>query len=197
MTYRQMIAMRQIVEKGQEFSDWVAEMFRRFGIWEAGAEGDISFMVNPGCLFSTQMITFGSEIDTKFGRFILVKGKDERHENYWHLSGKNSVQYEKLFAKFEHRNGGKEIFPDEPGLPPDGLCVSVYDDHPVLVDWGDLSDEASEAGRCDGAAGDQPKDGSENHVGVQPDPDRRECAEADPDHGGQPDEASGDADAEA
>ena len=140
MTRDQLNTVKVLTEFCQNFADQVLKIMQNSGLDRIDGMG-INVVIRPDLQFTTECISFGCA-SQEAGYFCMSKGyEDEKFT----LLGRNSAEYEKLFADPEVLERLQEAEPAEKPLPPDGLWISVYDDPPVLDSGRDLNDEVPEA----------------------------------------------------
>ena len=99
---------------------------------------ELTIDVRPEYLFSTEFIQFGN-VGKDSGIIRMGKGRRSSNEK-WVPIGKNTAEYELLFADESIRSRMEEIMFGEKELPPDGLCVGDFDDSDPVVDRGNVSE---------------------------------------------------------
>ena len=97
--------------------------------------------VDPQFDFVTKQIEIGTNLRSDSGYVSLTKGKGE---DKYAPTGKNSAEYECLFASETTRSRMEKVLHREKPLPPDGLWVgdSRYDPPVDSREW-DLNDSLS------------------------------------------------------
>ena len=85
--------------------------------------------INPSMDLVTKMIDFGDGIYMPSGYIRLTKGKEETR---YAPTGKNSAEYECLFAEPEVAKRISNILHNAKPLPPDGLWIGRTDDRPAV-----------------------------------------------------------------
>jgi len=101
----------------------------------------VTIEVDPQFDFVAKQIKIGSKWNSDSGFVTLTKGKGE---NRYAPTGKNSPEYEILFADQETRVRMEKVLHREKPLPPDGLWVgdSRYDPPMDSREW-DVNDSLS------------------------------------------------------
>jgi hypothetical protein len=141
LTKRQQEVMKSMVEFAEVFADQVYDIMRNHGLSDIdGCRLDIS--VDPSCLFTTEVVMFGRG-NKDSGNIYLTKGRRSKHERFV-PTGKNSPEYERLFANETVRTAMEAGNDNEKPLPPDGLWIGdPRNDYPV-GDWEwDVNDSLS------------------------------------------------------
>jgi len=101
----------------------------------------VTLTVDPQFDYVLKQIIIGSKWNSECGHMTLTKGKGE---NKYAPTGKNSPEYEILFADQETRVRMEKVLHREKPLPPDGLWVgdSRYDPPVDSREW-DVNDSLS------------------------------------------------------
>ena len=102
---------------------------------------DLRITVNPSLKLSTKMIQYGEHPDDDYGSISLCKGV---YDDDYKPIGKNSAEYELLFADEAVRKAIQERLDREKPLPPDGLWVGASNNSDPVDGWEwDLNDSLS------------------------------------------------------
>ena len=98
-------------------------------------------IVDPKREFTARDIVVGESIGKDFGQICLTRGKgDEKYEPL----GKNSAEYELLFADEAVRSRMEKVLHREKPLPPDGLWVGDPRNDAPVGNWEwDVNDSLS------------------------------------------------------
>ena len=129
LTDRQQEVMKSMVEFSEVFADQIYDIMRNHGLSNIDGCG-LQISVDPSCLFTTEVVAFGRE-DSDSGYIYLTKGRRSSNERFV-PTGKNSHEYELLFADEATRIKMQKAAQKEKPLPPDGLWISVFErDDPV------------------------------------------------------------------
>lgn len=130
-TAEQMKALKSMIEFTENFADQILYIMRHHGL-DLADGCDLKIGINPNQKLVNRMISFGCSYKKDAGEITLTRGeKDERYIP----TGKNSPEYEILFATEEMAERIRQILQREKPLPPDGLWISS-DDNPSPVDGG-------------------------------------------------------------
>lgn len=121
----QLKVIKQMTVFAEKFADQILKIMYDHQLDKA--EGcKMSIYVDPGFDPVPCQIRFG-EYDKESGRFELI-----RQEGEYRAIGKNSLEYEIIFASEKLRSRILENLHDDPPYPPDGLWLSAYDNDPVV-----------------------------------------------------------------
>ena len=129
LTEEQQKILKGLMYVSGKFADQILHIMKNHGL--SAIDGcELTINVNPDFLFSTECVTFG-RIDSDAGRIQISKGRRSKDEQFLPV-GKNSYEYELLFADEAVRRAMERGKPDEKPLPPDGMWISDnYYDPPV------------------------------------------------------------------
>ena len=129
LTGKQQKILKDMMYISGKFADQILHIMQNHGLDKI--EGcELQICVTPECLFTTEYVSFGHH-NTDSGRVQLCKGRRTANERFA-LTGKNSYEYELLFADEAVRRAMERGKPDEKPLPPDGMWLSDnYYDPPV------------------------------------------------------------------
>ena len=98
-------------------------------------------MLDPLYNFSTNVIHYGKNPDDDYGEISLSKGV---YDNDYKPFGRNSAEYELLFADEAVRKAIQERLDREKPLPPDGLWVGASNNSDPVDGWEwDVNDSLS------------------------------------------------------
>lgn len=127
LSNRQLEAVRQIAEVGKRCADDMLRIMDESGLSQIPGSR-VWITVNPEFDTVTNSFEFGSPgMDS--GYIHLNRGREEKR---YEPLGKNSAEYEIIFANEATRRRLQEILSVKKELPPDGLWLSVYDDYPAV-----------------------------------------------------------------
>lgn len=120
LTEEQFEIVKGMTEYVERVADQVYHIMINHGLNKV--EGfNLRLSVSPWLTFTTKQIEIGMGVNCDSGYVMLTKGKDESE---YVPTGKNSAEYERLFASEKVRSRMEKIVPGEKPLPPDGLWVS-------------------------------------------------------------------------
>ena len=123
----QMTTLKSMIDIAENISDQFLHIMRNSGLDKIPG-CDLWIHVQPELDFLTEHIQFG-HLNADTGKINLGKGKyDERFSPF----GKNSAEYELLFADDTIRAAIKKILDIKKPLPPDGLWIGNSDNEPPL-----------------------------------------------------------------
>lgn len=125
-TQEQLKVIKQMVVFAENFADQMLKIMTDHHL-DTVDGCNLNICVSPSIELANRYVAFGSD-DSDAGIIRLFKG-DMTNEKY-KATGKNSLEYEILFADDELRKRIFENLKDEPPLPPDGLWLSACDDDP-------------------------------------------------------------------
>ena len=141
LTKEQQEILKDLMYVSGKFADQVLHIMQNHGLDKIKG-CDLAIMVTPEHLFSTETVTFG-HTDTDAGRISLCKGRRTKDEPFLPF-GKNSYEYELLFADEAVRSRIEKILHGEKPLPPDGLWVGADRNSDPVDGWEwDLNDSLS------------------------------------------------------
>ena len=124
----QLIVIKQMTELAENFTDQLLRIMENHGLDKVtGCRMKID--VNPAMDLVTKMIEFGDGIYSPSGYIRLTKGKEETR---YAPTGKNSAEYECLFAEPEVAKRISQVLHNAKPLPPDGLWIGRNDDRPAV-----------------------------------------------------------------
>ena len=124
----QLIAIKGLMEICGNFADQILHILQNHNL-----DTEMKITVNPDYSQITRMIEFGEEYGRKGCGYIkLVKGLED---NEYTTVGRNSHEYECLFAGAENLERVSRILQKEKGFVPDDLPF-CDDSNPVPVDCG-------------------------------------------------------------
>lgn len=128
----QLGVVKQMLDYSMNFADQIYHIMENHGLTEMyGAE--LTIEVNPRYTGATKVVNFGRDIDYDCGHVELTRGKEEKR---YVPTGKNSPEYEYLFADPAIKERLRKIVDGEKPLPPDGLWIGDSRNDPP-VDCGD------------------------------------------------------------
>ena len=125
-TQEQLKVIKQMVVFAENFADQMYKIMIDHHLDTVDGCG-INICVNPRIELASRYVAVGSD-NSDAGIIRRCKG-DMTNEKY-KVTGKNSLEYEILFADDELRKRILDNLKDEPPLPPDGLWLSACDDDP-------------------------------------------------------------------
>ena len=117
-TDEQLKVVKSVVEYAEQFADGLWKIMQNHGIDKIAGSG-ILIEVNPDQDLCNRRVEFGKE-NSPAGFVTLTRGKTE---NKYTCLGKNSPEYEFMFAPPEWSDRMREIVKGSKPLPPDGLWV--------------------------------------------------------------------------
>ena len=139
LSEKQLNAVKSMAEFAENMADQFLKIMVDFELDKV--EGcSLSIDIRPELEFTGRTIRIGCH-ETDFGHISLVKGRDgEKYEPM----GRNSTEYELLFADETLRSRMEKVLRREKPLPPDGLWVGdSRNDPPVDCGEWDLNDSLS------------------------------------------------------
>ena len=141
LTQQQQEVLQSMVGFAETFADQILTIMQHHGL--TGIEGcQLTVNVDPSFLFSTETVTFGQD-GKPSGKISLTKGRRSKDEEFVPV-GRNSAEYELLFADETVRSILEERMQREKPLPPDGLWVSSNRNTPDDSAWEwDVNDSLS------------------------------------------------------
>lgn len=128
----QIEAVNQIVLISESLADIVYNIMHRNRLDEIDG-CMLEVYVNPECRPAVRSVRFGRSTEDPCGRVSVYKREGERD---YETFGTNTTEYECLLASPPRRERLKAVLQGKKEIPPDGLWLSVYDDHPPLDDRG-------------------------------------------------------------
>lgn len=141
LTEDQQEVLKSMIEYAEIFADQIHEIMKNHGLDKVNG-CRLSIIVEPEFLFATEQVIFGHE-ETDAGIVNLTKGRRTKDEKFT-LSGKNSYEYEKLFADETIRSILEKGNGREKPLPPDGLWVGADRNSDPVDGWEwDVNDSLS------------------------------------------------------
>ena len=130
-------ALKKMLDFCAVFADQMLLIMKHHGL--DGAE--FSMMIDPKLRLSTKFLRYGNSVEDDNGLINLAKGIYD--EDYKPI-GKNSAEYELLFADETVRRAIEARINREKPLPPDGLWVSANrNSDPVDNGEWDINDSLS------------------------------------------------------
>ena len=140
LTDYQLKIVKGMIEMCEGVSHQILHIMRGHGLDKI--EGcHLTIEVDPKFDFVTQKISFGDGINTDSGHITMVRGKKDAE---FSPCGKNSAEYELLFADEAIRRRMEKIVKGEKELPPDGLWIGNHtNSDPVGCGEWDVNDSLS------------------------------------------------------
>ena len=136
MTREQLETTKTLMEFCQNFADQILKIMQNNGL-DLVEGACVTIDVDPRLQFVTKSVMMGRQ-DTEFGYVRMVKGYADKN---FVLSGKNTAEFERIFADPAVAELLQEAEKAEKPFPPDGLWISAYDDPPLLDDRRDVNAE--------------------------------------------------------
>ena len=137
LSAEQMNVLKKMMEFSGNFADQLLHIMQNHGLDKLNG-CRMSILVDPAWVYSTKSVTFGYSIETDAGMVTLTRGKND---NEYLPIGKNSAEYEILFANKAVREALQELKSREKPFPPDGLWVGDSRNDPPMDSGWDLEDE--------------------------------------------------------
>lgn len=130
-------ALKKMMGFAEVFADQIYTIMKHHGL-----DGtDFAINVDPNMKFVTRKIRYGIHSEDDFGQIVLTRGI---YDDEYKPTGKNSAEYELLFANETVRKAIEERFNREKPLPPDGLWISADRNCDPVDGWEwDLNDSLS------------------------------------------------------
>ena len=124
----QLATIKSLMEICENFADQVWHIMQNHGLDKV--DGTVlKIEVNPAYELITKEIQFGQNLESDSGTVKLTKGMKE---NRYAPTGKNSAEYECLFAEPEVAKRISQVLHNAKPLPPDGLWIGRNDDRPAV-----------------------------------------------------------------
>ena len=143
LTEHQMNVVKEMVKLSGNFADQIYHIMENHGLNVIDGF-TFAVSVNPANVYATKSICIGDSIHSDAGKIWLSKGRRSLGEKFEPF-GKNSPEYELLFADEAVRSRMGKILHREKPLPPDGLWIGDdRNDPPVDCRWEwDVNDSLS------------------------------------------------------
>jgi len=139
LTEQQLIAVKSMTEFAECFADQVRHIMKDHGLDKIDG-CSLVIQVNPKHVLTGNSVYLGT-VNTDFGYIVLSKGVND--EKYTAV-GRNTPEYEYLFADEALRSRMDAAKKREKPLPPDGLWVGdSRNDPPVDCGEWDIDDSLS------------------------------------------------------
>ena len=137
LTGSQQEALKKMLDFCAVFADQMLTIMKNHGL-----DGtDLNINVDPSAKFVTRRIRYGEHIDDDNGLIMLAKGI---YDEDFKPIGRNSAEYELLFADETVRKAIQERLDREKPLPPDGLWVGASNNSDPVDGWEwDVNDSLS------------------------------------------------------
>ena len=137
LTQDQQNALKKMVGFCEVFADQIYMIMKHHGL-----DGtSLRITVDPLYNFSTNVIHYGKNPDDDYGEISLSKGV---YDHDYKPFGRNSAEYELLFADEAVRKAIQERLDREKPLPPDGLWVGASNNSDPVDGWEwDVNDSLS------------------------------------------------------
>lgn len=140
LTECQMSVVKDMVTFAEAFANQMYTIMKNHGLDKVDGFA-FGLNVNPALDYSTMSVVVGRARDTDAGEVSLVRGKNDAD---YKPVGKNSAEYELLFADDAVRGAMEKVLHREKPLPPDGLWISNRPYDAPLGDWEwDVNDSLS------------------------------------------------------
>ena len=128
LTYEQMKVVDDMAKIMGNFADQLYHIIENHGLDQV-KDFMVRLEVNPALDYMTRRIDIGISVNSDAGYVTLAKGKDEAK---YVPTGRNSPEYEYLFADPAVKDRMREIVSGKKPLPPDGLWIGNPNNDPVL-----------------------------------------------------------------
>lgn len=140
LTEHQLMVVKQMVEYGEAFSKQILHIMQNHGLDKINGF-EFAVRVDPKWHFMRETIHVGGFYTDDSGAISLSRGENEIDFTPY---GKNSPEYELLFANEAVRGRMEKIVRGEKPLPPDGLWIGNHPDADPLDsgEW-DINDSLS------------------------------------------------------
>ena len=128
----QLVVIKRLMEICGSFADQILHIMQNHGLCEVKGT-KVKIEVDPEYSTIAKMIEFGDSIESDSGRIKLTKGLEE---NKYGAVGKNSAEYEILFAPPEVAERIREVLKRAKPICPDGLWIGDDRNDPPLDCYG-------------------------------------------------------------
>ena len=140
LTDEQLLTVKMMAQYMENFADHLYHIMQNHGLDKINGF-KVEIKVDPAFDYITKTIDIGSGIYNDSGYVRLTRGKEEKR---YAPTGKNSAEYEWLFADETVRSRMEKILDREKPLPADGLWVGDdRNDPPVDCGEWDVNDSLS------------------------------------------------------
>ena len=140
LTDEQLLTVKMMAQYMENFADQLYHIMQNHGLDKVDGF-KVEIRVDPSCDYITKLIDIGNGIYNDSGFVRLTKGKGEER---YAPTGKNSAEYEWLFADPSLAERMQKIIHREKPLPADGLWVGDdRNDPPVDCGEWDINDSLS------------------------------------------------------
>ena len=128
LTQEQQKVVKALIEVAENMADQIYHVMKNHGLDKVNGCA-LSIMVEPEQLFTTEFVQFG-DVARDSGIIRLAKGRRFNSEKFTPF-GRNSAEFERLFADENLRSRMEANKQGEKPLPPDGLWIggNDYDCH--------------------------------------------------------------------
>lgn len=140
LTEQQLKVVKGMVEITEAYANQMLHIMENHGLDKV--EGcRLMVTIDPCLHYTTRDIYLGRDIRDDFGAICLTRGKSDAE---YEPLGKNSCEYEKLFASKALRGRLEKSVQREKPLPPDGLWIGDSRNDAPVGNWEwDVNDSLS------------------------------------------------------